>query len=659
MSGPLLGTAPEPRAADQVLSGALAPADLLALPWTEQQDADLVAVAGGYHAHWERQALDLARARGSSLLSVRTNGTQVLLGPLWSPDRSSGCAGCAQARSADRDATGHGRLPTRPSSAPVPEPAAALPHAPRAAAPFLSPVVHGLLADLLHGDQLQLAPGELLAIGPDGSLRRHRVLPSFRCELCGSGPDLRPGRPTDPPPPRELLPRPTRAALADRGEPPFGLDPARMRAALADPLFGPVLRIQRDGTAGMAMTEINLLGALFAGHGRGATFRHAEVVGCLEAYERIGGFPHVAPVVFDTSARQLGDRALDLPGLGHYTARQLASPLCRLRPFDDDTPMDWVWGHQLEDGRPLLVPADIGFYQYAYQPLSDTPEDARRNRYFHESSSGSALGGSYEEAALHALLELAERDAFLLSWHRGRPLPRIAPSEITDQECLLLVRQIEAKGFDVHLLVATTDLAIPVVWAMALHRNGLMPTNFNSAGSSADPVQAARAALWELSQLVGVGVDWDVEEVRPMVTDPWLVDELLDHHKRYTYPELLPRIRAVLDGPVVTLADAFPGWPGVLTDAAAGDVTRALRFVEGLFRRAGLDRIVVVDQSTPEHTALGLSAVKAVVPGILPMCFGQAQQRLAGLPRLAAALTDARGRPPQDEDFPFEPHPFP
>lgn len=656
---PITPYPPTVQTSDRVLPGALAPADLLALPWTEQQAADLVAVAGGFAARWERHALDIARAHGRTLLSVRTDGVQVLLGPLWSPDRASSCAGCAQARSADRSAMQHLRLPLRPSTAPVPDPPAAVPHTTRVAGPFLSPAVRRLLADLLRADQLPLAGGELLALGPDGSLRRHRVLPSFRCEVCGAGPGLRPGRPTDPPPPRELLPRPTDAALADRGEPPFGLDPARMRAALADPLFGPVLRIQRDGTAGIAMAEINLLGAMFAGHGRGTTFRHAEVVGCLEAYERIGGFPHTAPVVFNATPRQLGDRALDLPGLGHYTARQLASPLCRLRPFDDDTPMDWVWGHELEDGRPLLIPADIGFYQYAYPQLSDAPEDVRRIRFFHESSSGSALGGSYEEAALHALLELAERDAFLLSWHRRRPLPRIAPSEITDQECRLLIRQIEAKGYDVHLLAATRDLAIPVVWAMALHQDGLMPTNFNSAGSSADPVQAARGALWELSQLVGVGVDWDVEGLRPMVADPWLVDELLDHHRRYTYPELLPRIRTVLDGPVVTLAEAFPGWPGVFTDAAAGDVTQALRFVAGLFRKAGLDRIVVVDQSTPEHTALGLSAVKAVVPGILPMCFGQAQQRLAGLPRLAAALADAHGVTPPDEDFPFEPHPFP
>ncbi|MBY8883685.1 TOMM precursor leader peptide-binding protein [Streptomyces sp. PTM05] len=650
--------ATEIRTGPRVLRGAGAPSDLLALPWTQQRHADTVAVAGGYDARWERFALDAARAHGGTLLSVRTDGTRVVLGPLWSADRPSGCAGCAQVRAADREAMPDGPLPVRPTATPT-EPAEAVPHSSRAAGPALSPPVGELLAELVREDGLTLATGELIVLSPDGTLRRHRVLPSHRCEVCGEGPRLRPGSAAEPPPPRELLPRPTAAAVPDRGEPPFGLDPTRMRAELADPRFGPMVRMQRDGMTGMAMAEVNLLGALFGGHGRGTTYRHAEVVGCLEAYERVGGFPHVAPLVFDATARGLGDRAIGLAGLGHYTARQLASPLCRLRPFDEDTPMDWVWGHELEGGRPLLVPADVGFYQYQYRPLSDAPEDVRRTRFFHESSSGSALGGSYEEAALHSLLELAERDAFLLCWHRHRPLPRIAPSEITDRESLLLIRQIEERGYEVHLLVATRDIAVPVVWAMAVRPDGRMPTSFNSAGAGADPVQAARAALWELSQLVGIGLDWDVERMRRVVEDPWLVDELLDHHQRYTYPELLPRVRSVLGGPVVSLAEAFPGWPGVFTDAAGGDVTGALRFVASLFRAAGLDRIVLVDQSTPEHTAHGMSAVKAVVPGILPMCFGQAQQRLAGLPRLVTALTDAHGTPPRDEDFPLEPHPFP
>ena len=52
----------------------------------------------------------------------------------------------------------------------------------------------------------------------------------------------------------------------------------------------------------------------------------------------------------------------------------------------------------------------------------------------------------------------------------------------------------------------------------------------------------------------------------------------------------------------------------------------------------------------------GIAIVKAVVPGILPMCFGHAQQRLKGQWRLAAALA---GTPEADRAIPYDPHPFP
>ena len=50
---------------------------------------------------------------------------------------------------------------------------------------------------------------------------------------------------------------------------------------------------------------------------------------------------------------------------------------------------------------------------------------------------------------------------------------------------------------------------------------------------------------------------------------------------------------------------------------------------------------------------------KSVVPGVLAMVFGHAQQRLAGLPRLMDGLTSPDGTPLTEADIPFDPHPFP
>ncbi|MFD0804303.1 hypothetical protein ACFQZU_23715, partial [Streptomonospora algeriensis] len=100
----------------------------------------------------------------------------------------------------------------------------------------------------------------------------------------------------------------------------------------------------------------------------------------------------------------------------------------------------------------------------------------------------------------------------------------------------------------------------------------------------------------------------------------------------------------------------FPAWPARLAEEAGGDVRGALDFVRRLFADAGLHRIALVDQTSREHADAGTAVMRAVVPGTVPMCFGTAQLRFAGIPRLEAALGEA---PREDDRVPYVPHPFP
>src|ERR1700723_2624488 len=65
--------------------------------WTAGPDL-LVAVNGPFDPGWERSLLTEARAAGRELLSIRVTGREVLIGPLWSPSATAGCACCAWVR---------------------------------------------------------------------------------------------------------------------------------------------------------------------------------------------------------------------------------------------------------------------------------------------------------------------------------------------------------------------------------------------------------------------------------------------------------------------------------------------------------------------------------------------------------------------------------
>lgn len=599
----------------------------------------------GWDAAWERRGWAGPDAHAAPRLSVRLMADEVLAGPYWLPGTDAGCPACAEYR--DRLRVDH------PLLGRIGEPTAAA----SAAGPFLTELALATLLDLAARTP---AAGELRAAGVSSSAS-HRIRRSLHCPVCAEP------RPAGRPGPTAGGPRGAAALAGDplRAAPTvLELRRSAIREQLVDARFGPVVHVMRDSRAPFAMSSALLPDSPAAGYGRAVTFDGAEPVAVLEAYERMAGFPHAAPLLHGVPYERIADQALDPRTLGGYAEAQLAHPSSRVLPCDPATPVDWAWARPVQGGDPVAVPAEVAFYRYDYAHPRDYHASRRSAAaarppagFFVESSSGCALGGSPAEAALHSLLELAERDAFLLAWHRARPLPWIDPGSLRDAVAARLIASVTGRGFDVHLLKATSDIDVPVVWALAVNRTGRYPASYSAAGSGARPEAAAVAALWEMAQLVATDPEPDRAVAERLHADPWLMSNPEDQVRYYRLPRTLDRITAVLGGPRVGLAEAFPDWPGRLVRAAGGRVEGALDHVVGLFHGAGLDRILVVDQTTREHRDLGLHVAKAVVPGIVPMCFGIANQRLGGLARLRRALPDpsASGL----ERAWREPHPFP
>ena len=615
----------------------------------------LVSIGVGFDLDHEREIFAAAARQSRELLSIRLAGDAVLIGPRWVPGGTSSCAGCAEARL--RLVVDHPLLTRVDVNA-----------SPRAGWPAALAVL--LDVGLAHLGERPLAPGEMLRVGLSET-RRHRVARSLACPVCsadrGCAPVNQGRRPQSRPEPLVLRSRPTPDRVPLRGWPRATLTKDGL-AQLVDQRVGPVVQVRRDNRAPFAMSAAVVPAARDMGFGRGRDFAQSGPVAILEAYERMGAFPHEGQILQDLCYDEIRELAVDPDTLGRYSATQLAHPNARVMPYRPDRLMDWAYAHDLVDGTAWLVPADVAFYGYDYQYRLDyhaarrhRAPGRRRTHFFAESSSGCALGSSVEEAALHGLQELVERDAFLMAWCRRVPLPAIDTGSLEDPASRMLLDAIEVRGFDVHLLVTTYDLELPSIWALAVNRDpGAVPATYSAAGSGAVPTEAVRAALWELAQLAAHSVDWDLESVRPLVADASLVDGLEDHVHRYAMPECRERVMEVVGGARTSLDGAFPGWPDRLVEAARGDVRGALGFLLAQCRAAGLDRAFVVDQSTREHRDLGLSVARVVVPGILPMCFGAPQQRLGGLVRRQRALA-ALGRSADDPaaDPLFDPHPFP
>ncbi|WP_327287161.1 TOMM precursor leader peptide-binding protein [Streptomyces sp. NBC_01198] len=630
-------------------SGVLHDAVERLLPPGGGQGGAVVAVSDGWDPALITASARAAAADGMPFLGVRVEFGQVLVGPTVLPGRA-GCTGCLDARRAAADPAGaadRAALLAARGDRPAP-PSTWL-------TAFAVPAVAGVVAAELRALAQGRTPrtvGAVLVVELDRlTTGVHPFLPDPSCATCAPAGDPAGAR------------RAAAVGLTARPKP----DPSVLRATDLVSRAAELERVYVDGTAGLvravrerdacglpvayAYTGLPGVGRPEPGIGRGADRRSARAAALLEAVERRAGtvpsgrWPVERAAYADVRGHAVDPRTLGLPG-GAGEAAQL----------DPREERAWVWGFSFGRGEPVLVPAEHAYFG----PL---PGAAGRSRV-HETSNGCALGGCYEEAVLHGLLEVAERDAFLLTWYARMPVPRVAIGSARSSRVRLLADRVDhAHGYEVLAFDTSLEHGVPSVALLAVDRSTdpLRPAVMCAAAAHPDPEHACWSALTELALLVAhLPVRYPAERARAaaMAADSDLVTAMTDHELLYGHRDTLPRWDFLLDRGSAgqrTFEDSFTGRP-----APAADLRDDLTGLLDRYRRAGLD-VVAVDQTGPEQRAAGLSSVRVIVPGTLPMTFGHRNRRLTGLPRLRTVpmLLGHRGDPlPEDEISPY-PHPFP
>ncbi|MGW4290120.1 TOMM precursor leader peptide-binding protein [Streptomyces sp. NPDC004673] len=386
--------------------------------------------------------------------------------------------------------------------------------------------------------------------------------------------------------------------------------------------------------------------------GQANSFADSRDLAFLEGLERYAGTHrrHRAPVV-TASLEELGDRALDPRDCGLYGPRTYAEdPM--VEPFDPARPIPWVTGWSLRDGRPVLVPARLVYYS------AGTTAD----NFVFECSNGCATGSSWEEAVFFGLLELIERDAFLLGWYGDLPLPEIDLDSVRSPSVRAMVARAALQGYDVHVFDNRVDLPVPVVTGLAVRRDDAPGSLAFAAGASFDPETAVESAVSEIltyiPHLPGQVAERPAE-LAAMVKDFDLVKRLPDHAALFGLPAMRVHATGYLKPPrTAPLDELFAGWEE--RQPHTGDLRDDLLLVRDLLGESGCE-VIAVDQTTPEQRRMGLRTVATLAPGLLPIDFGWLRQRALTMPRLRTAPYRAGmvAAPLEEEELRRVPHPFP
>lgn len=391
---------------------------------------------------------------------------------------------------------------------------------------------------------------------------------------------------------------------------------------------------------------------LWGGHSN--TFSISLRLGLLEGLERYAGhFPRSKMTSIFDSYENLQADALNPLDCGLYQPEFYRENHPNYIAFSPALKMHWVWGYSFRQARPILVPEQLAYYMHYRENAPRLVQDC---------SNGCAGGNSLEEAILYALLELIERDAFMLTWYAKLAPPRIDAWSCRNRSLLNILDRTVRLGYDIHLFDTRFDVKVPSVTCVAVRSDNGPGKIVLAAGAGFEPEDAIRAALCEVAAYIPSFEDRlnrNMDRAQAMARDYTQVKELDDHPLIYGLPEMAGGVEFIFHNPRFTSVDeCYSTW---LEERPRNlDLTDDLRYVIDHVLKLGMD-VIAVDQSTPEQDRVGLKAASVIVPGFLPIDFGWKQIRAFDLPRLRTVPRTAGFR---DTDFEpamlnLTPHPFP
>ncbi|WP_141432734.1 TOMM precursor leader peptide-binding protein [Bacillus sp. 03113] len=609
------------------------------------EEADMVLVL---HDTWNpsihRKAEEMLQPKGIPWLRGFVSFGEGVIGPFVSPD-APGCSQCADMRHlmAGRDRKEMWEIQQMLSEY---EGLTDDAWASRTGLLQMNYLLESEIERVLQGNMDHLKDRILLINLKTLESSSHFILPDPMCPICNKLPDD----------------SATAAQISLKPSPKISID--RYRCRSMDELNHVLMKDYLDNRTGLlngkmydfttpfadVITNLPLFTADEGTAGRTHSYEISELTAILEGLERSCGMsPRGKRTVIYDSYRNLKNQALNPIKLGVHTKEQYALPGFPFKPFNPNKPINWVWGYSFLQERPILVPELLAYYSLGCG-----------GGFVYETSNGCALGGTLEEAIFYGILEVVERDSFLLTWYAHLPLPRLDPTSANDQELQLMIDRVrEIAGYDLHLFNSTMEHGIPSVWAMAKNRKQKGMNIICAAGAHLDPLRAVKSAVHELAGMMLTLDDkfeTNQKEYRRLLQDSSLVQNMDDHGMLYGLPQAQERLQFLLDEnrPLRTFDEEFKRREN------HADLTDDLRDILQVFRQLNLE-VIVVDQSSSEIKRNGLYCVKVLIPGMLPMTFGHHLTRVTGLERVLKVpmqLGYTKKRLSMEQLNPH-PHPFP
>jgi ribosomal protein S12 methylthiotransferase accessory factor len=315
-------------------------------------------------------------------------------------------------------------------------------------------------------------------------------------------------------------------------------------------------------------------------NGKGPTQEQAKASAIMEAMERYSAeVRETDEIIYGTvdDAGSTGIMTLD-------PAEMILPP--RVMNYYRNDLIAWCRGYEMFRGEEIWVPACAVYHPYF------TDGDIQLFRYH---TNGLAAGNTMEEAILHSMLELVERDAWSIYEFRERPGADIIVSD--DSLCAQLIKRFNDSGVEIYLKDLTSDIGIPTIGAAADDVFTKDPELLSiGVGTHLNPEIAAVRALTEVAQSRTTHKHGSKINAKIQDANRSAGYENLKKINRMWYSRTGSTLR--------------------LDEIKRLDTPYVLDDIEAVFERlaeCGFDKVIAVDLTRPE---INVPAVRMIIPGL-------------------------------------------
>ncbi len=312
--------------------------------------------------------------------------------------------------------------------------------------------------------------------------------------------------------------------------------------------------------------------------GKGITRDHAKASAMMEGFERY------------SAERQSSDESIisNLNDIDNNINPKSLNLPKELEKIDiEDWDLEWSIAHDIISDKDYYIPTNAVYHPY------NPKENAKT--LFKSNTNGLASGNILEEAILHGMFEVIERDAWSIFELTHKNYSQIDLDSIESDVITDILDKFESEGIKIKLMDFTADIKIPTIAASAddtvTKDAGLLTLGM---GTHLDPEVAILRALTEVAQSRATQINGARE------------DTVRADFAREAGYERMKRINKFYfkqEDEQISLSD--------IENKSTSSITKDIEIVKNELMANDIEKILYVDLTRPE---IDVSVVRVIIP---------------------------------------------